>query len=388
MAAVHPGIVMLREGEAMADESDVGIVEEWASSWLGGAWLAGPGDDGVEAMLEFIVRRATDFPSPAGLATVAAIRRLAPGRHADLLDAALSELAEQPHPSWLDAPPRNWLRASRAEGYWGSAELWFMAYPETETLLIEIDATYRRSVIGFAMLDDEGMAGVVSKFGEAGFDFHPMTEVPRDEALTIIASALDSTESVPLSADDENSQVYADHRALAWAQCHAHLTPYVDSPEDPPAEHQLAEDFLAAHPGANPVLVRLLSQFSHQVLREPTIWSPSTIWALINIQLPQWYLFTGELAAFPSVLEAWTRFMLARRGAPASAVQASVAELEDQFPPALEYIAEKRSHLPEDLVRELMNKSPDPDDRESLLGYATRLDPEEILRDRDDGEKV
>jgi hypothetical protein len=68
-------------------------VEQWASDWLGQAWLTAPlGDNEAERMLCLeVVGRCSTHPSAHGLAAVAALRRVAsPSK--DAVDEVIGQL--------------------------------------------------------------------------------------------------------------------------------------------------------------------------------------------------------------------------------------------------------------------------------------------------------
>lgn len=86
----------MRDATSLLSAESVLQAECWASGWLGAAWsAAGLGEREPEHQFHMeVVGRASSRPSPQGLASVAALRRLAGPDDLRLLDETVAILSE------------------------------------------------------------------------------------------------------------------------------------------------------------------------------------------------------------------------------------------------------------------------------------------------------
>lgn len=91
------------------------VAEQWASAWLGSAWVAMGEREPERPLCTEVVGRASARSTPHALAAVAALLRVAPESERAMLEESVQILgATQPAPSWIDAPRANPVAGWRA----------------------------------------------------------------------------------------------------------------------------------------------------------------------------------------------------------------------------------------------------------------------------------
>lgn len=307
---------LVRAARDLLTSTDRLEVEQWASGWLGQAWLHAPlGEREPEHtfVLE-VVGRCCSHPSAHGLAAVIALRMVAaPGAH-KLLDETIELLREsQPTPPWPEVAFQP-VRAMRAVDVYDSERVLFIEYG-THTLLAEIGTTGGVVVEQLRLLQP-GAADAWAGMRDDDEVPMPIEEVPVADALADLAGALRHTDMLWPRHDDED---FVDLRALAWARCRAYLP---DWPEFEPlaaAERdELVEAFVArtVDSEAYRTLADLFLDYGDGYLdNRPLGWSPGAVGMFLADWLPRKALLGAEdRAVLPDALRGWVRFALERRG--------------------------------------------------------------------------
>jgi hypothetical protein len=215
---------VIAQASAFAGRLDLVDVEGWASGWLGYAWLtAATGEREPErGLCVEVVDRARSSPSPAALAAVTGLRRVAPQGQHRLLDEAFEVLVTSlPALSWSAAPPFEPVRAWRAVDAWESERVLLVdcqSRAAGHTLLAEI-VNVAGIMVNTLSLLRLGAAGAWGQLREeAGSVPMPLDEVPVAVALTELADALRQTDLLSPRHDEKD---FVALRALAWARCRA-----------------------------------------------------------------------------------------------------------------------------------------------------------------------
>jgi hypothetical protein len=339
---------LLRAAHEVAGSRSVFDVEFWASGWLGQAWVdAGMSERNPEHLLCLeVVGRASSRPSPAGLAAVAALRRVAPPSEDAVLDSTIALLSEHhPRPPWVDEPAATPVAAWRAVDVWDSEHVLFVDFdaPRPHTLVAVI------TTVGGVQVDKLGLLewGAAASWDDNREDDDvpmPISPVPVDDALTELADALQVTDITWPRHDDED---FVDLRALAWSRCRAHLPARADldalvaQEEQAVAEHPaLVEEFLqqpdlpAADPDVTRSLADLFLDYGDGYIRSgPLAWSPSHVAMFLVDWLPRKaVLDADQRAALPDTLRRWLRFALTRRGVAAQWITPVVQAVDEALP--------------------------------------------------------
>lgn len=343
---------MLRDAFSLLSPENVLAVEQWASDWLGQAWLTaefGERDPEHRLCLE-VIGRASTRPSAHGLAAVAALRRVAPPGDIAVLDSTLAILSEsQPLPSWFDADPFEPVRAWRAVDVWDSERMLFVEYagPFPHTLMAQVVTVGGVVVEKLGLLQREA-AETWESYTDPDEVPMPITEHPVPEVLAELAEALWITDLIFPRHDDED---FVDLRALARARCSPYLP---DAPGQAPTKGAMSEGTLdddelddeldddEALAAKDAERERLLDDFvstathaedlpdDEEVLRSladifldygetsmttgPLCWSPGWVAVFLTDWLPRKGILDAEQrAALPAALRHWVRFALERR---------------------------------------------------------------------------
>ena len=358
-------------------------VEQWASGWLGQAWLDAPlGERDPEGMFILeVVGRCSTHPSPHGLAAVTALRMVAaPGEH-KLLDGTIDILREsQPAPPWAEAEPEP-VRAMRAVDVYDSERVLFIEYG-THTLLAQILTT------GGVVVERLGLLRVGAADAWAGMREDdevpmPIEEVPVAEALADLADALRNTDMVWPRHDDED---FVDLRALAWARCRAYLPEWPDiEPMSDAERDELVEAFVGrtVDSEAYRTLADLFLDYGDGYLNDrPLGWSPGAVGMFLTDWLPRKALLDAEdRAVLPDALRSWVRFALERRGV-ADEWITPVVDAVDMWLPEFEAAVDDESAWgpAKQIAAELVARGVDLSDKDAVDDVVRQLNAENLAR--------
>ena len=388
--SLRPSDRLVRAAQDLLAYTDPLEVEQWASGWLGQAWLNAPlGDREAEATLcREVVGRCVTRPSAHGLAAVAALRRAAPpGEHA-MLDETIDELRlSQPAPPWLDAEFTP-VRARRAVDVYDSERVLFIEYGP-HTLLAQM-LTVGGTLVEKLSLVRPGAADAWDDLREPDEVPMPLQDVPVEEALADLAGALRYTDMIWPRHEDED---YVDLRALAWARSRAHLPEwpgfepladgeraglvdaFVEQTTDSAGHRRLAELFLDYGDG----------YLNHR----PLGWSPDAVAMFLADWLPRKaFLDEDDRAALPGALRSWLRFALRRRGVADEWITPVTAAVDTWLPQFEQAFDDDTSWGPaKQIAAELQAAGIDPRDTDAVDAVIGRLNAERLadrLRDPSD----
>ncbi len=173
---------LLRDAASLTSEESVLEVERWVSGWLGRAWLAaGIGEREPERQLCLeVIGRASNRPSPHGLAAVAALLRVAAPSEVPMLDVTVEILsAGQPLPPWSGMAASEPVASWRAVDVWDSEHVLFVEYggPVPHTLMVQIMLAGGVLVEKLALLKP-GAAASWERLRESGQVPMPIVECP------------------------------------------------------------------------------------------------------------------------------------------------------------------------------------------------------------------
>ena len=299
----------MRDARSLPDLPDVLAVEDWASGWLGDAWL----DSVSEHQFHMEVVGRAGRPSPHGVAALAALRRLAAPAELPLLDGMLKILAEsQPLPPWFDVPAFEPVRAWRAVDVWDSEHVLFVEFAGQfpHTLMAEIELVGGVLVGKLAILTPDAAESWNAIGQGPGEGPMPTVEAPVAEVLAELADALRSTDMTWPLQDDED---FVALRALAWSRSRAHLPDLADREQPDQTERdRLLNDF---DPADRSLAELFLDYGEGWITSGPLYWSPGQVGLFLTDWLPRKVTLDAEqVAALPGELRRWIRFALHRRG--------------------------------------------------------------------------
>ncbi|MEV0131168.1 hypothetical protein AB0H83_22215 [Dactylosporangium sp. NPDC050688] len=374
---------LVRAARELLTYTDRLEVEQWASGWLGQAWLDAPlGERDPEGMFILeVVGRCSTHPSPHGLAAVTALRMVAaPSEHA-LLDGTIDILREsQPAPPWPEAESKP-VRAMRAVDVYDSERVLFIEYG-THTLLAQI-LTTGGVVVELLGLLQVGAAEAWSDMREADEVPMPIEEVPVADALADLADALRRTDMVWPRHDDED---FVDLRALAWARCRAYLPEWPDVVPMSDAERdELVEAFVGrtVDSEAYRTLADLFLDYGDGYLNNrPFGWSPGAVGMFLTDWLPRKALLDAEdRAALPDALRGWVRFALERRGVADEWITPVVDAVDMWLPEFEAAIDDESSWGPaKQIAAELVARGVDLSDKDAVDDVIRQLNAESLAR--------
>ena len=384
---------MLRDAVSIMSEQSVLEVDQWASGWLGQAWLAaGVGEREPEHQLcTEVVGRVSGRPSPHGLAAVAALRRIAPPTEWSMLDGALENLsAGQPPPSWSGAPPFEPVKAWRAVDAWDSEHVLFVEYagPVAHTLMAQLGYAGGVLVGKLALLNTE-VAESWDRLRDAGEMPMPIAEYPVPDTLAELADAMRITDITLPRQDDED---FVDLRALAWSRCRPYLPDWPDRQTLGDAERdRLLDDFAsdtdAAAGSVDDSVVRSLAEMfldygEGYMITGPLSWSPDWVGLFLTDWLPRkGVLGAAQRAALPEVLRRWIRFALGRRGVEPKWITPVVEAVDTYLPEFTEAFGDNAAWGPaKQIAAELAARGVDPTDQEAVEAAMSALNAERLAR--------
>ncbi len=391
---------LLRDAASVTDLQSVPEVERWASGWLGQAWLAaGIGEREPEHLLCLeVVGRASSRPSPQGLATVAALRRVAPPTETSMLDGTVEILsASQPMPAWFDAHACDPVRAWRAVDVWDSEHVLFVEFagPAPHTLMAQIMLAGGVLVEKLALLEPDA-ATSWDRLRDAAEVPMPIAEHPVPDTLAELADALRITDMTLPRQDDED---FVDLRALAWSRCRPYLP---DRPDRQPSSikdrDRLLGDFVAeaAAPDApvsavaasvEGIVVRSLAELfldygEGYMTSGPLCWSPVWVELFLTDWLPRKaVLDTEQRSALPQVLRRWLQFALRLRGVHPDWITPVVEAVDRHLPEFAEAFDDTAAWGPaKQIATELAAQGVDLSDKDAVDDGVRALNAERLAR--------
>jgi hypothetical protein len=386
---------MLRDAASILSLDSVLDVEQWASGWLGQAWLAaeiGEREPEHQLCME-VVGRASSRPSPRGLAAVAALRRVVAPAETPMLDGTVEILSEsQPAPAWSAAGPFEPVKAWRAVDVWDSEHLLFVEFagPVPHTLMAEILLVGGVLVEKVALLTPDA-AALWDQLREPDEVPMPIVEYPIPDALAELAHALRTTDMTLPRQDDED---FVDLRALAWSRCRLNLPDWPDRQALGEEERsRLLDDFVAdatgqAAPGtADGTVVRSLAELfldygEGYMPSGPLCWSPDWVGLFLTDWLPRkGVLDAAQRAALPEVLRQWIRFVLRHRGVDPRWISPVVEAVDTYLPVFTEAFDDTTAWGPaKELAVELAARGVDLSDQEAVDDAVRALNAERMAR--------
>lgn len=338
---IRPADRLLRDARRVAGDVDAMDAEQWASRWLGQVWRdAGLTERKPEQVLcAEVADLASRSPSPAGLAAVAALRRIAPEEAVALLDEAITTLGQaQPRPAWLDTGPAKPVRAWRALDVWDSRRiLWVeFASPRPHTLGVWTETTrglYVTAINGYPPDAQQAWAEHIDEPTPM-----PLVETPTDEVLAEIAEAMQRTD---ITWPRNSEELYVEWRMLVWSRCRAHLPEPTDvewMSEERRAE--VIEEFIDDADGPDHDVTRSVAElfldYGEGYMPGLLCWSPAQVALFLSDWLPRKAILDADQrAALPGLLRQWVRFCLEKRDLEQQWIEPVVAEV-DQWQLAFE----------------------------------------------------
>ncbi|WP_127504165.1 hypothetical protein [Actinoplanes solisilvae] len=309
---------LLRDAGSIVNEGSVLEVEQWASDWLGRAWLAtGPGDLRWEHILHLeVVGRAATRPSPEGLAALAALRRLAEPDDLPLLDEAVAIMSEsRPAPPWAAEPAFEAVKAWRAADVWDSEHVLFVEYGGSvpHTLMAQIQLAGGVLVEEIILLTADAVATWNAR-QEPGQAPILAIEAPVGDVLAELADALRTTD---LTVPRQDEEAYVGPRALAWSRSRSYLPEWRDwQPTDVAERERLLDEFVAeTGPDVRPLAELFFDYGERYIISGPLRWSPNHVLLFLTDWMPRRAILDpAQQAALPGALRQWIRFALGRSG--------------------------------------------------------------------------
>lgn len=405
---------VIRNARSITHAPHVLEVEQWASDWLGHAWLAAdPADEAPEHQLcQAVGDQVSRRPTPHGLAAAAAFRRLAASDDAAMLGDAVEVAGRtQPSPSWMDAGAFDPTAAWKATDVWESESVLFVEYdgPVPHTLMAQI-LTVGGTVVGKLALLRVGAAAAWNDMREPDEVPMPIGEVPVATALAELAGALRLTD---LSLPRQNDVDFVELRALAWSRCRDHLaaTPGPLSSSRAPLTRDERERLLSAfadetgdllagpedgsptaRPGSKPQtaiggigqetrdsLAQLFLEYGESDLTSgPLAWSPDWVRLFLTDWLPgKGILDAAQRAALPTVLRRWIRFALQHRGVDEPWITPVVDAVDAFLPEFAAAFDDSGAWDPaKQVITALMTRDVDPSDPDALDRAVHGRDPD------------
>ncbi|MER5599902.1 hypothetical protein [Streptomyces sp. NPDC002265] len=367
--------------------------EAWASSWLGRAWLEAPltEREPEQRLCLEVTGRASTTPSPAGLAAVAAMERVAPVDSRPMLAGTVGILAEtQPLPAWHTSAGHHPVRAWRAVDVWGSERVLFIAYdgPTPHTLMAQIIET------GGTMVDKLGLLlpdAATAWSGMRDDDDIPMplTDYDVSAALADLAGALRMTDMTWPRHDDGD---FVELRALAWARCRDHLPDWPEHEPLPDTERaRLLNAFTttATHntdPETADTIRSLAELFldygEGYITVGPLAWSPGHAALFLADWLPRKAVLDhDQRALLPDALKRWVDFALTERGIEPrwitpviEAVDLHLSDFQDAFDDHTAWGPAKQ------IATLLTSRGIDPNDQDAVDNAIRTLNAERLAR--------
>lgn len=310
---------LIREGEALTEETLRVVAEETASGWLGAYWAnREPAPHPEDELIRDVIARARLKRTPGALAAIAALRLVCPERNRESLDAAAADLAGIEPAAFTVVPLGAATGAWTAEDPWGSRQVLFVEYGGYSPHVMLADVTHLGggSDVEVLALADAGLADRWEQaMGEEEFPM-PLRSLPVEEALGQLAAVLAISDEAP---DRVEAPDYWPLRALAHSRCVG--APPIEWVAPTLTDHRVAEivdEFQAAFGPVQDVaeaMVGLLVEYGEDNLRHGLLaWTPDDV----GVFLLEWLPDTVEMdlaaqAVALQVTKAWVRFALGKR---------------------------------------------------------------------------
>ena len=398
VAAVPPwAAAALADAERLLSLHDLLDVEQWASSWLGAAWVAAdPGRRDPEGDLcREVAAKAVARPTPSALAVVAALARIAPPSGREHLADAVRRLSRTvAPPAWLDAPPHRPVRAWRAVDVWDTRHMLFIDLdgPTPHTVMASVRYVGGTTLAALLLLNP-GAVDLWSTAREPGSPPMPVTAIDLDDGLRELAVVLNLNDITWPRTDDEN---IIGSRAAAWSSCRDHVAfPDHEELDDAAREEVLAAfrarpdvTALDAEPDSVAYLATLCLDYGLDYIATGYLcWSPDQVDAFLVDWLPRKaHLDAADRAALPGVLRAWVRFALERRDVPAEWITPAVDAVDAGLPGFAEVVDDRSSWGPaKQLTARLDELGIDLTDRDAVDDVLRTINAENLARGMLDG---
>lgn len=336
-----------------------------------------------------VVGRASARPSPAGMAAVAALRRVGRGGEEEMLEETLAILSDAVQaPPWFSAPAFEPVRAWRAADVWESERLLFVEYTCADqgatkhTLMAQITEPGGSMVTRLGVLH-EGAAHLWSAAYDPDDVPMPLTEVPIETVLADLAETMRQTDMYWPRHDDEE---YVDVRALAWARCRDHLPGWPDFEPLAEERRRLTEEFAketGLSTGTHQSLVDLFLDYGDGSLKVPPLgWSPGWVELFLGDWLPRkTFLDAEQRAALPQTLRAWVRFALAKREIEPRWIEPVVAAVGECLPDYEAAMDDETSWGPaKEIAAELIERGIDLRDKDAVNDVISQLNAQRLAR--------
>jgi hypothetical protein len=387
--ATQPSLaaLALRDAGQITAGRDSLDADTWASEVLGSAWEAA-GILERDPELTFcrdVARRAAGRPTPAGLAAVAALRRLVGDAERHELDDVFDALSHsQPSPPWIDDPPTAAVAGWRAVDVWDSRRMLFVEYadPRPYTLLAEIVEAAGSTVQTLRILE----AGAAQSWAQRDLDVPmPVVDAPAEEVLAELAEALERTDRTIPRQDDEN---FVALRALAWSRCRDHRAPDRAWEEiSEPERERLVAAYLVDSDLLGTDSIRYLAGLFldygvNYITGGVLAWSPDRVWLFLTDWLPRKAtLDADDRRELPDALRRWVRFALRRRGVDERWIEPVVAAVDEHLPEFEKAFGDPAAWGPaKAIAAEMERRGIDLSDRAAVSDAISAINAENLAR--------
>ncbi len=367
--------------------------EAWASSWLGRAWVDAPltEREPEQRLCLEVAGWASTTPSPAGLAAVAALERVAPPDSRAMLAGTVAVLADtQPLPAWRTAVGHHPVRAWRAVDVWDSERVLFIAYegPTPHTLMAQITEA------GGTMVDKLGL--LTPDAATAWSDMRDDDDVPMpltghevSAALADLATALRTTDMTWPRNNDED---FVELRALAWTRCRDHLPDWPEHQQLPEAERtRLLGTFTTNAVGDTDSdtfdTIRSLAELfldygENYITTGPLAWSPAQAMLFLADWLPRKAVLDhDQRTLLPDLLKQWVRFALTERGVEPRWIAPVINAVDIHLPDFQDAFDDQSAWGPAKQIAALLtSRGIDPTDQDAVETAVRALNAERLTR--------
>lgn len=313
--------------------------EAAASAWLGSAWQKRTlgQRDGEGDLVRAVVAARRGSRANAAYLALHALATIPHGDWRDAVDAALEAAPLDAAPDWAVDPrtrvPEAPYRAQRWSDPWGSNLVYLLRFTEP----VEHSLIVNETTVGGRYVHTIEV-GVQGAEPDPVIDDLTVTEVDPGDALADIADALWQTDMSWPPQDDTD---YTLNRALAHWRTRGHRREVEWEPLPDDERRHLIDDFTAEQTAEDDtsiveVLADTFIDFGDGYLHGGVLaWNPGEVSRFMLDWVHRKVLLEPEcIDALPTVLDAWVRFALRRRGLAAehiAPVLDAVAEAKDEF---------------------------------------------------------
>lgn len=295
--------------------------QEAASALLGAAWAErSMGQrDAEEELVRRLVREAASHQKPTASLALHCLATM-PDTWGPLVAEALAGDAGRTAPPWSDGTlavaPEEPARVEEWSDPWGSSRVFVLHYVEPEPHLLAVAIT----TPGGVLVETIALAGPGADPSE-GFDVGDLVgDVDPSAALATIADALWQTDMYWPPSDDPG---YVTGRALLHWRTSRHRAEHDWQPVPDAERRALLDDFAREHGaelGLDASIVEVLTDtfvdFGDGYIAGGVLaWSPGHVEVFMLEWVHRKVVMDDEaMEALPTVLKAWVRFALGRRG--------------------------------------------------------------------------